>query len=169
MIARIVLAALVFALACAGPAAAQSLQAGVAAYEAQDYAVAAKILLPLAEQGNAKAQTYVGSMYAHGRGLPQDYIAAARWYRAASERGIPVAQFMLGMMYDKGQGLPQDYVLAYAWINVAVTRARPGERQYWIRIRDAVSSKLTLRERTAAQRLAVEWQAGQPMIYSRAH
>jgi TPR repeat protein len=30
------------------------------------------LLLPLAEHGNALAQTYVGFMYANGRGLPQD-------------------------------------------------------------------------------------------------
>jgi uncharacterized protein len=149
--------ALVFALIAAGPAAAGPLQAGVAAYNARDYTAAARLLLPLAENGNAKAQTYVGFMFANGRGLPQNYVAAARWYRLASEQGVPVAQFMLGLMYDKGHGVPQDYVLAYKWLNVAVARATPGERAYWVRIRDAVASKLTLVQRTAGQDLASEW------------
>jgi TPR repeat protein len=157
MIRRLVLSAFVLALVSAGPAAGGPLQAGNAAYNAHNYPVAARLLLPLAEHGNARAQTYVGFMFANGRGLPQDYIAAARWYRYASEQGVAVAQFALGLMYDKGHGVPQDYVLAYKWLNLAVAQATPGERDYWVRIRDAVGTKLTLVERTAGQRLAAEW------------
>jgi hypothetical protein len=153
----VLLSTFVFALVAAGPAAAGPLQAGIAAYNARDYPAAARLLLPLAEHGNAKAQAYVGFMFANGRGVPQNYIAAARWYRSASEQGVPVAQFMLGLMYDKGHGVPQNYVLAYKWLNLAVAGATPGERDYWVRIRDAVASKLTLVERTAGQGKATEW------------
>jgi hypothetical protein len=149
--------ALLFALVGGGPAAAGPLQAGIAAYNRHDYPTAARLLLPLAQHGNPMAQTYVGFMFANGRGLPQNYVAAADWYRAASEQGVPVAQFQLGMMYDKGHGVPQDYVLAYKWLNVATARATPREREYWVRIRDAVASKLTLVERTAGQDLASKW------------
>jgi hypothetical protein len=149
--------ALLFALVGAGPAAAGPLQAGIAAYNRHDYPTAARLLLPLAQHGNPMAQTYVGFMFANGRGLPQNYVAAADWYRAASEAGVPVAQFMLGLAYDKGQGVPQDYVLAYKWLNVATARATPRERDYWVRIRDAVGTKLSLVERTAGQDLASKW------------
>jgi uncharacterized protein len=154
---RVLLSVLLFALVAAGPAAAGSLQAGIGAYNAHDYPTAARLLMPLAQHGNPMAQTYVGFMFANGRGLPQNYVAAADWYRAASEQGVPVAQFMLGLAYDKGQGLPQDYVLAYKWLNVATARATPRERDYWVRIRDAVGLKLTLVERTAGQDLASKW------------
>jgi hypothetical protein len=153
----VVLGAFLCALVAAGPAAAGPLQAGIAAYNAHDYPAAARLLLPLAQHGNAMAQTYVGFMFQNGRGLPQNYVAAADWYRAASEQGVPVAQFQLGLMYDKGQGVPQDYVLAYKWLNVATARATPREREYWVRIRDAVASKLTLIQRTAGQDLASKW------------
>lgn len=149
--------ALLFALLAAGPAAAGPLQAGIAAYNRHDYPTAARLLLPLAQHGNPMAQTYVGFMFANGRGLPQNYVAAADWYRAASEQGVPVAQFQLGLMYDKGHGVPQDYVLAYKWLNVATARATPRERDYWVRIRDAVASKLSLIDRTAGQDLASKW------------
>ena len=149
--------ALLFALLAAGPAAAGPLQAGIAAYNRHDYPTAARLLLPLAQHGNPMAQTYVGFMFANGRGLPQNYVAAADWYRAASEQGVPVAQFQLGLMYDKGHGVPQDYVLAYKWLNVATARATPREREYWVRIRDAVASKLSLIDRTAGQDLASKW------------
>ena len=151
------LSACLFVLVAACPAAAGPLQAGIAAYNHHDYPTAARLLLPLAQRGNPLAQTYVGFMFGSGRGLPQNYVAAADWYRAASEKGVPVAQFMLGMAYDKGQGVPQDYVLAYKWLNVATARAAPRERQYWVRIRDAVGTKLTLVERTAGQDLASKW------------
>jgi TPR repeat protein len=149
--------AFIFALVAAGPAAAGPLQAGIAAYNAHDYQAAARLLLPLAQHGNPMAQTYVGFMFANGRGLPLNYVAAADWYRAASEQGVPVAQFQLGLMYDKGLGLPQDYVLAYKWLNVATARATPREREYWVKIRDAVGTKLSLIDRTAGQDLASKW------------
>jgi TPR repeat protein len=157
MIRRLVLSAFVLALVSTAPAAAGPLQSGIAAYNARNYPVAAKLLLPLAEQGYARAQTYVGFMYATGRGVPQDYIAAARWYRHAADQGVAVAQFMLGLMYDKGHGVPQDFVQAYMWLNLATAQATPHDREYWTRIRDAVASKLSLVERTAGQRLAAEW------------
>ena len=154
---RVWLSALLFVLVAVHPAAAGPVQAGIAAYNAQDYPTAARLLLPLAQHGNPQAQTYVGFMFQNGRGLPQNYVAAADWYRRASEQGVPVAQFNLGLMYDKGHGVPQDYVLAYKWLNVATARATPAEREYWVRIRDAVALKLTLVQRTAAQDLASEW------------
>src|SRR5215470_17420377 len=98
----LLLSALLLALVAAGPAAAGPLQAGIAAYNAQDYPTAARLLLPLAQHGHPQAQTYVGFMFANGRGLPQNYAAAAHWFRAASEQGVPVAQFSLGLAYDKG-------------------------------------------------------------------
>jgi hypothetical protein len=154
---RVWLSASLFALVAVGPAAAGSLQAGIAAYNAQNYPAAARLLLPLAQHGNPQAQTYVGFMFQNGRGLPQNYVAAADWYRSASEQGVPVAQFNLGLMYDKGHGVPQDYVLAYKWLNIATARATPRERDYWVRIRDAVGTKLSLIQRTASQDLASEW------------
>jgi uncharacterized protein len=160
MAGRIVAGALLLAFVAMGAARAGPLESGIAAYNRHDYATAATLLLPLATQGDARAQTYIGYMYANGRGVAQSYVEAARWYFQASEQGVPVAQFMLGLLFDKGQGVAQDYVEAYMWLDLAVARGSPRERQYWQRIRDAVASKLTLVQLTAAQRLAVEWQAG---------
>jgi hypothetical protein len=157
MCKRVWLSALLLVLVAIRPADAGPAQAGIAAYNAHDYPTAARLLLPLAQHGNPEAQTYVAFMFQNGRGLPQNNAAAAHWYRAASEQGVPVAQFMLGLMYDKGHGVPQDYVLAYKWLNIASARATPREREYWVRIRDAVANKLTLVQRTAGQDLASDW------------
>jgi uncharacterized protein len=153
-------AGLLFILVSATPAGAglRDLRAGVAAYNRQAYVPAASIFLPLAEYGNARAQTYLGFMYAHGWGVPQNYEIAARWYESAARQGEAVAQYMLGLIYDKGQGVPQDYVTAYVWLNFAVAHVRSKDREYWTRVRDAVASKLSLAQLTQAQRLAANWQ-----------
>ncbi|MDQ6870060.1 MAG: sel1 repeat family protein [Pseudomonadota bacterium] len=137
------------------PAAADGLRNGLRAFAAHDYVTAARIFTDLAPLGDARAQTYLGYMFANGKGVPQNFMVAAGWYRCASQQGFPAAQYMLGLMYDKGQGVPQDYVIAYALLNLAVAGAGP-EREHWVRIRDAVASKLSLIERVRAQQLAFE-------------
>ena len=144
------------ALIPAGPAAADALAAGAAAFNRQDYVRAAAILTPLAEvERDARAQAYLGFMYQNGRGVPQSFEEGARLYRASAEQGFPPAQYMFGLMYDKGQGVPQDYVLAYMWVTLAVAGASPKERPAWTRVRDAIASKLTLAQRSLGQRLAL--------------
>ena len=51
--------------------------AAAAAYGRQDYAAAIRLCRPLAEQGDAKAQSALGWMYANGHGVPQDDAQAA--------------------------------------------------------------------------------------------
>ena len=57
------------------------------AYKRKDYKTAYKLWLPLAEQGNAKAQYNLGVMYAKGRGFPQDYILAHMWLNLSGANG----------------------------------------------------------------------------------
>jgi uncharacterized protein len=160
---RFRLGALLGVLVCqailSNPAAADRVRNGARAFAAHDYVTAARIFTDLAPQGDARAQTYLGYMFAHGKGVPQNFMVAAGWYRCASQQGFPAAQYMLGLMYDKGQGVPQDYVIAYALLNLAVAGAGP-EREHWVRIRDAVASKLSLIERVRAQQLAFEGPPG---------
>jgi uncharacterized protein len=137
------------------PAAADGLRNGMRAFAAHDYVTAARIFTDLAPLGDARAQTYLGYMFANGKGVPQNHMVAAGWYRCASQQGFPAAQYLLGLMYDKGQGVPQDYVIAYALLDLAVAGAGR-EREHWVRIRDAVASKLSLIERNRAQQLAFE-------------
>ncbi len=156
MTARTILAAALLALLAITPAAG-TYQSGMAALGRDDYATAARELWLPAQAGDDRAQAVLGYMFANGRGLPQNYIEAARWYRRASEQGNPSAQYALGLMYDKGQGVPQDYVEAYKWLDLAVGQASGRARQDWVRIRDAVGSKLSLAQLTEGQRRALEW------------
>jgi TPR repeat protein len=155
--ARTVLAAVALALAAVTPAAAGAFQNGMTALNRDDYVMAGRFFWPLAQAGDARAQAIIAYMFANGRGVPQSYIEAAIWYRRASEQGDPNAQYMLGLMYDRAQGVPQDYVEAYKWLNLATSQTGGRTRQDWVRIRDAVASKLSLVERTEGQRRALEW------------
>jgi TPR repeat protein len=141
--------------AAAGP------REGVSAYAHHDYQRAFRILLPLAVRGDSEAQTFVGLMFAQGQGVPKNFVAAAAWYHRASAQGYPYAQFLLGLMYDKGHGVPQNAVLAYKWLDLAVAGAGERDRPDWVRIRDAVGSKLSLAELDDAQQLALQWRPRQ--------
>ena len=101
------------------PLAAQDLQKGAAAYTAGDYSTAIQELTPLAEAGDALAQTFLGNMYETGQGVPQDYAEAVRWYRLTAEQGVAMGQYNLGFMYRQGQGVPQDYAEAIRWYRLA--------------------------------------------------
>jgi hypothetical protein len=73
------------------------------------------IWLPLAQQGDASAQTYVGEIYEKGLGIPADYAAAAQWYRKAAEQGSVPAAINLGSLYAQGLGVPKDPQQALSW------------------------------------------------------
>jgi uncharacterized protein len=155
----IILLATVLGFGAPSFAHADALAAGRTAYAHGDYVGAARLLLPLAERGNAAAQALVGFMYANGQGVPQGYDMATYWYRLAADHGDTTAQYLLGLMYDKGFGVPLDDVAAHMWLNLAAAHAPPRAREYYLRLRDAVASKMTPGQIAAAQERAQEWAA----------
>ncbi len=94
-------------------------EAGAEAYVRGDYTIALKEWRPLAEQGNATAQSILGLLYENGQGVPRDYAEAMRWYRLAAEQGDAGAQTSLGVMYYRGTGVPQDDAEAIRWFRRA--------------------------------------------------
>lgn len=93
-------------------------QAGVTAYDREDYATAMSEWQPLAEQGDALAQYHVGLLYHKGRGVPQDDAQARKWYANAAAQGQAKAQFSLGTLYFNGEGGPKDYQQALRWFRL---------------------------------------------------
>ena len=87
-----VFAALVLMLSLATPAAAGSLEDAAAADDKGDYATAAKLLRPLADEGNAQAQYKLGILYDDGLGVAQDVAEALKWYRLAADQGFASRQ-----------------------------------------------------------------------------
>jgi TPR repeat protein len=105
----------------------------------------------------AKGDALLGFKYEHGLGVPQSFETAAALYERAAEQGDPTGQYLLGLMYNKGHGVWEDTVLAHKWLNLAATHAPPRYREQYLRIRDAVASKMTPDQIYFAQQLAVQW------------
>jgi TPR repeat protein len=118
---------------------------------------ASHIFIPLAEQGVAAAQSYLGFMFETGRGVPQNYTEAAMWYRRAAEQGDSSAQYSLGLLYDKGFGVPRNIIEASKWLNLSAAGAPRRAREARVRIRDAVTTKMTRGELAQARLRALEW------------
>ena len=115
---------------------------------------------PLAEQGNANAQFFLGVMYDKGRGVPQDDATAVGWWRKAAEQGNADAQFNLGIMYGKGQGVPKDYAQAHMWLNLSASRFPPGKgHDLAVKNRDIAAKEMTPAQISEAQKLAREWKS----------
>jgi len=153
----LVLMALVAGLAAIWPASGASLRDGQAAFSRGDYVRAARLLAPIARRGNPRAMTMMGYMYDNGFGVPQSWDAAVEFYGGAAEAGDPTAQHLLGLMYDKGHGVDRDTVQAYKWLSRAAGAAPFREREPYLRIRDAVASKMSPNQIVEGQRLALDW------------
>ena len=98
---------------------------GTSAYLQGDYAAALRLFQPLAERGDASAQSNLGLMYEQGRGVGKDYRQAMKWFRLAAIQGNASAQSNLGVMYYKGEGIAQDYGEAMKWYHLAAEQGNP--------------------------------------------
>jgi TPR repeat protein len=103
--------AVALVVAAAAPVQADPLRDAQAAYYRGKYAVALDLWQPLAEQGNADAQTGLGSLYLGGYGVARDEAAAMAWFRKAAEQGHAGGQFSLGSLYYGRK----EYSPAAAW------------------------------------------------------
>lgn len=101
---------------------------GVLAYNHYNFALALKLLKPLADQGIPQAQELIGDMYYHGAGVKQSQREADRWYKASSEgyqkdaeHGDANAQVKLGILYEQWNvpGLVHSYSNAMKWFSMA--------------------------------------------------
>jgi TPR repeat protein len=72
------------------------------AVQRKDYAAAVRLLQPLAEAGDARAQVQLGTLYYHGHGVAEDDALALRWYDRAARQGHAQAQYLLANLYAFG-------------------------------------------------------------------
>jgi len=90
-------------------------KAGLQSFKNRDYATAYRIWLPIARQGNSKAQYRIGYMYLNGLGVRQDSIQARIWFERSAGQGEPNAQNDLGTLYLNGQGIQRNLDAALNW------------------------------------------------------
>lgn len=134
--------------------AAPSVQEAEFAYERGDYTQAARVFSPLAEQGTASAQFYLGLMYEKGRGVRQDHSTALMWFRKAAAQGYAGPQNNLGLIYERGRGVRKDVVRALMWYTIAAALLNGDEGKTAIERRDYLASRLTAPQIEQAQELA---------------
>ncbi|HXG81736.1 MAG TPA: SPOR domain-containing protein [Sphingomicrobium sp.] len=103
------------------PAAAQSVRAGIEAWQKGDTAGAVAIWRPLAEQGDADAAFNLGQAYRLGKGVPIDLAKAQDWFDRAARKGHVDAQATLGLLlFQNG-----NRVSAMRWLNAAAEAGEP--------------------------------------------
>ena len=78
----------------------------------QDTDKAYEWLKKAADQGFAKAQGTLGSMYLTGNGVEKNYHEAFVFFDKASQQNDPQAQMALGYMYLKGKGVEKNLIKA---------------------------------------------------------
>ena len=71
---------------------------GVKKFNEKKYEEAYKILLPIAENGNPKAQGLIARLYANGWGISKDSNAAIDWAKKAATNNNPEGIYVLGFI-----------------------------------------------------------------------
>jgi uncharacterized protein len=89
------------------------------------YLSALRMAEPLANLGDASAQTLLGEIYARGLGVPRDEAEAARWYGIAAKAGVPEAQFRYAMILIEGRAVPRDDASARDLMKAAADAGNP--------------------------------------------
>jgi TPR repeat protein len=140
---------------------ADSIEEAEFAYDRGDYTQAARLFSPLAEQGAASAQFYLGLMHEKGRGVRQDYPTALTWFRKAAAQGYAGPQNNLGLMYERGRGVRKDLVRALMWYHVAGALLNGDEGKAALKRRDHLTSQMTAAQIEQAQEMARRCQQSQ--------
>jgi uncharacterized protein len=126
---------------------------GLTAFNEGSYARAQEAWTPLAEAGDARAQTGLGFMYYSGRGVPRDSARAAEFFQRAADQGEPTAQLFLAQMYFKSDGVPMNATLALMWVELALA----GGQVEAFQLRGTIMQSITEAERDEAWRLVAHW------------
>lgn len=100
------------------------------AFDNGDYETAISLWLPLAENGDADAQNYLGILHYLGLGVTRDYKKTLAWYGRAAKAGHADAQRNYGDMINFGRGIQKDNYQAYKWYFAASQQGnKKAERQ----------------------------------------
>jgi uncharacterized protein len=108
-------------IASAAPVSAQSVRAGIDAWQKSDYTRAVAIWRPLADKGDADAEFNLGQAYRLGRGVSINLVAAKTWFERAANQGHVDAETTLGLLLfqngDQAEGLK--------WLKKAADQGEP--------------------------------------------
>lgn len=115
------LVAAAMAALMSAPLSAQSVKAGIDAWQRSDYAAAVAIWRPLAVKGDADAEFNLGQAYRLGRGVPLNLAMAKGWFEKAANAGHLDAETTLGLLlFQNG-----DQVAGLKWLRRAADQGEP--------------------------------------------
>lgn len=113
--------AVALAALAAAPGRAQTVKAGVEAWQRSDYAAAVAIWKPLAEKGDADAAFNLGQAYRFGRGVKMSLADAQVWFETAARKGHVDAQTTLGLLlFQNG-----NQTGGLRWLKAAAEKGEP--------------------------------------------
>lgn len=103
------------------PLSAQSVKAGIEAWQHADYDHAVAIWRPLAQKGDADAQFNLGQAYRLGRGVPINLAMAKSWFERSAASGHLDAKTTLGLLlFENG-----DQAAGLKWLKQAAEQGEP--------------------------------------------
>jgi cell division septation protein DedD len=103
------------------PASAQTVRAGIDAWQTGEAAAAVGIWRPLAEKGDADAAFNLGQAYRLGKGVPLDLAQAQSWLERAARKGHVDAAATLGLLlFQNG-----NRVSGMRWLKAAAQAGEP--------------------------------------------
>ena len=128
------------------------------AYDAGEFLLAADIYKRLAKNGDARSQNDLGFLYSVGQGVPQNFKSAALWFHKAAEQGHAPALLHLAGLYAAGRGVDQSTIEAHKYYSLAGLLAQDANQtRLALSHRDAMTSRLTAAQLTAARKRACRW------------
>lgn len=95
------------------------LDSGLSLFERGDYPTAYQELRPLAENGDPKAQYYIGLMTYSGKGVAPDSAEAIKWIKPAAEKGMADAQYIYALLLEGTHTGPVGKAEAIQWLTLA--------------------------------------------------
>ncbi len=99
---------ILFGILCVMPlvVVAGDLEEGIQAFSQQKFSLALSKLEPLANNGNDRAQVYMGIMHFNGQGVAENLDRAYAWFLHAASAGNAEGQYQLAYLYNFGFGIP---------------------------------------------------------------
>jgi len=131
---------------------------GVEAYAQAEYAKAMAEFKPLAEQGDARSEYFMGFLYRYGYGVAANATEAGKWFRLAGEQGDAKSLYYLGKMYEGGEGVERDPVAAHMYYARSAKNApNPRDAAYTREDIKKLERKMTPEQIAKAKEMAGQW------------
>ncbi len=130
------------------------LEEGITALKNKDYDLARRKFEPLAADGHAEANYYLGGMCWEGQGLlKKDFKEAAKYYERAAEKGHAMAQYTMSRMYYTPRGVLQNHVIAHMWANISIANGYALGNK----LINLIEESMTNEQIAEAQKMAQDW------------